>query len=145
MILRFRLSACSFRRKRSWIIYCWLVWYKRKNTVLAYNPRSYTSKRTSCMSLPTSKMGLQYRQPDYSLKDWRTPKASYSQLLLHNMCTKYSTPSCKKLPGKKAQYTYSCSSRSYRCYHFNNSSHQSLLLHYTHISLQQAKQCRPAG
>ena len=23
-------SACSFRRKRSWIIYCWLVWCERK-------------------------------------------------------------------------------------------------------------------
>jgi len=40
-----RQAACSFRRKRSWIIYCWLVWCE-KNTVPAYNPRSYTSKRT---------------------------------------------------------------------------------------------------
>jgi hypothetical protein len=55
------------------------------------------------------------------------------------MCTKYSTPSCKKLPGKKAQYTYSCSSRSYRCYHFNNSSPT------LHTQLSPASQAVPAG
>jgi len=30
--------------------YCWLVWCE-KNTVLAYNLRSFTTKRTGCLSV----------------------------------------------------------------------------------------------
>ena len=41
-------TACSGGRKRSWIIYCWLIWCERKTLFLAENLRSFTSKRTGC-------------------------------------------------------------------------------------------------
>ena len=41
-------TACSGCRIVSWIIYCWLVWYKRKTLFPAGNLRSFTSKRTGC-------------------------------------------------------------------------------------------------
>ena len=45
-----RFSACSGGRIVSWIIYCWLVWCERKTLFPAGNLRSFTSKRTGCMS-----------------------------------------------------------------------------------------------
>ena len=30
VLVLFFFAACSFRRKRSWIIYCWLVWCEKK-------------------------------------------------------------------------------------------------------------------
>ena len=43
-------SACSGGRIVSWIIYCWLVWCERKTLFPAENLRSFTSKRTGCVS-----------------------------------------------------------------------------------------------
>jgi len=33
-------AACSAGRKRSWIIYYWLVWCEKKNIILTYNPEN---------------------------------------------------------------------------------------------------------
>ena len=46
-------AACSGGRIVSWIIYCWLVWCERKTLFPAGNLRSFTSKRTSCLSYQT--------------------------------------------------------------------------------------------
>ena len=49
LLLYRRLSAWSGGRKRSWIIYCCLVWCERKILFLTKNLQSFTSKRTGCV------------------------------------------------------------------------------------------------
>ena len=48
-------------RKRSWIIYCWLVWCERKTLFLAGNLRSFTSKRTGWILVLFTCMGGIYK------------------------------------------------------------------------------------